>query len=84
MQNPQNIDRTINYIEFPLKNGPQTRAFYEACFGWDFTEWGPDYLSFSGAGIEGGFDGDAGRNATAPGVLVVLYADDLEATEARV
>lgn len=80
----ENIDKTINYIEFPLRKPAETRAFYEALFGWAFTERGPNYLSFSGAGIEGGFNGEDKRPVTGPGTLVVLYADDLAATEERV
>ena len=46
-------------------------------FGWVFTDWGERYISFSGAGVEGGFNGEDGALISAPGVLVVLYADDL-------
>lgn len=74
-----NIDRTINYIEFPLLDGAATRRFYETVFGWTFQEWGPNYLSFSGAGIEGGFNGEDKTQVTKPGVLVVLYSSDLAA-----
>lgn len=74
-----NIDKTINYIEFPLVDGDATRRFYETVFGWTFQEWGPNYLSFSGAGIEGGFNGEDKTHATSPGVLVVLYSSDLDA-----
>jgi len=77
----QNIDKTINYIEFPLKKPTETQKFYEILFGWEFTEWGPNYLSFTGAGIEGGFNGEDKRPITAPGILVVLYADNLDETE---
>ena len=67
----------INYIEFPLRDVSETKAFYEACFGWKFQDWGADYISFSGAGVEGGFNGESKRSVTEPGVLVVLYSDDL-------
>ena len=75
-----NIDRTINYIEFPVNKIAETKAFYQQVFGWQFTDWGPNYISFSGAGIDGGFNGESKVEATKPGILVVLYADDLEAT----
>ncbi|MCP4072828.1 MAG: VOC family protein [Hyphomicrobiales bacterium] len=74
-----NIDRTINYIEFPMTDNAATKAFYHGVFGWEFTDWGPDYISFAGAGIDGGFNGESKVKSTSPGVLVVLYADDLEA-----
>lgn len=79
-----NRNNSINYIEFPLIDNAATKAFYGAVFGWEFTDWGPDYMSFSGAGIDGGFNGVDGTPVTPPGVLVVLYADDLQATLAAV
>ena len=75
----ENHNNSINYIEFPLINKTETKRFYGAVFGWDFTEWGPDYISFSGADVEGGFNGADDANVSSPGVLVVLYADDLGA-----
>lgn len=71
------IRNTINYIEFPLKDGEATKDFYNAVFGWEFTDWGPDYISFTGAAVEGGFNGEAGIKAHSPGILVVLYTDKI-------
>ena len=79
-----NIDRTINYIELPANEIAETKVFYQQVFGWQFTDWGPNYISFSGAGIDGGFNGESGIEANRPGVLVVLYADDLEGTLEKV
>lgn len=79
-----NVNNSINYIEFPLVDNAKTMDFYTATFGWAFQVWGDDYLSFSGAGVEGGFNREAGVKPGAPGVLVVLYADDLEKTLAAV
>tara|TARA_R110000868_G_scaffold64985_3_gene195005 strand:- start:3888 stop:4238 length:351 start_codon:yes stop_codon:yes gene_type:complete len=79
-----NENNTINYIEFPLVKNAETKAFYGTVFGWVFTDWGPDYISFAGAGIDGGFNGVDGVAAAAPGILVVLYAADLDATLAAV
>ncbi len=73
-------DKSINYIELPLKDAAATKAFYGSLFGWEFTDWGPDYISFDGAGIDGGFNGVDGVKPASPGILVVLYADDLENT----
>lgn len=75
-----NQDKTINYIEFPLIDAGRTKDFYGKAFGWHFQDWGDNYISFSGAGVEGGFNGATGVPVRAPGVLVVLYASDLEAT----
>ncbi|CAM2010842.1 VOC family protein [Acanthopleuribacter pedis] len=80
----KNVNNSINYIEFPLVAREQTMAFYQQAFGWTFQEWGPDYLSFSGAGVEGGFNREEGVAPGNPGVLVILFADDLEATQKAV
>ena len=74
------LDKTINYIEFPVNKIAETKTFYQQVFGWEFTDWGPNYISFSGAGIDGGFNGESKVEATKPGILVVLFADDLEGT----
>lgn len=71
-------DKSINYIEFPLTNAVQTKLFYSSVFGWEFQEWGPNYLSFSGAGIDGGFNGEDKTPVQKPGVLVILFSGDLE------
>ncbi len=77
-----NLDKSINYIELPLRDIEATKTFYGSLFGWQFQDWGPTYISFSGAGIDGGFNGEATANA--PGILVVLFVNDLEAIEAAV
>ncbi|NVO56954.1 VOC family protein [Rhodobacteraceae bacterium B1Z28] len=77
-------DKTINYIEFPLTDVVKTKRFYADVFGWEFQEWGPNYLSFSGAGVDGGFNGEDKTPVQSPGALVILFADDLEKTLAAV
>ncbi len=72
-----NRNNSINYIEFPLVENAETKQFYTRVFGWEFTDWGPNYVSFSGANIDGGFNGEDTVQVSRPGVLVVLYADDL-------
>lgn len=81
-------DRHINYIEMPAADMAAMQRFYRDAFGWKFTDYGPDYASFSAAeaGVDGGFraDGEVKPAAADRGVLVVLYASDLEATQDRV
>ena len=71
-------ENTIDYIEFPLSDVDATKAFYSAVFGWEFQDWGPDYLSFSGAGVDGGFNRELKSVAEGVGPMVVLYSDKLE------
>lgn len=72
-------DNSINYIELPLAKVDETKTFYNKVFGWEFTDWGPDYISFAGAEVDGGFNRESSVEAAKPGVLVVLYAKALEA-----
>lgn len=72
----------IDYIEFPATDIEATKSFYEEVFGWQFTDYGPDYVSFEGAGVDGGFTRQA--MVSPDGVLVVLYSSDLEAALAAV
>jgi uncharacterized protein len=68
---------SINYIELPMVKNSETKRFYNQVFGWEFADWGPHYISFSGAGIDGGFNGEEGVQVSIGGVLIVLYVNDL-------
>lgn len=75
-------DRRIDYIELPATSIAEIRQFYTAAFGWRFTDYGPDYTSFEDGRLAGGFSkADA---VTAGGALIVLFAVDLVAAQARV
>ena len=74
-------DGAIDYVELPGGVLPDTKRFYADAFGWRFTDYGPTYAAFD-EGLEGGFQGEAAEAAGAP--LVVLWADDLKAMQARV
>ena len=74
----------ITYIEFPTTSIKQSKEFFSAIFGWSFTDYGPDYTSFSdeGAGVAGGFFSiDQSPAKTPEATLVVLYSSDLKATQ---
>ena len=76
-------DGKIDYVELPGGDLPAAKAFYTAAFGWSFTDYGPDYAAFN-EGLDGGFHaGQADEGAVAK-PLVILYAHDLEAMEAKV
>ena len=71
----------ISYVEFPSFDLSATKAFFRNCFGWDFTDYGPEYSSFDEQGIPGGFfhaNAVATTNVGAP--LIVLYSDAIQAT----
>ncbi len=72
----------INYIEFPANDLRATKIFFNDVFGWSFQDYGPDYASFTGQGLDGGFYQSDLKSIGAEGAaLVVLYSDDLEQTE---
>jgi uncharacterized protein len=75
-------DRRIDYIELPATDIAATKRFYSDAFGWKFTDYGPDYTSFEDGRLAGGFTKDA--KVAKGGPLVVIYADNLEAVEAKV
>jgi predicted enzyme related to lactoylglutathione lyase len=75
-------DRRVDYIEFPATNLEETKRFYSAVFGWEFTDYGPDYTSFTDGRLGGGFS--VATEVAKGGPLVVLFATDLENIEARI
>ncbi len=79
---PSEHDRRIDYIEFPVADVAIAKRFYTAVFGWSFTDYGPDYTSFSDGRLSGGFRG--GEAAVPGGALVVIYAADLASAESAV
>lgn len=70
-------DRRIDYVEIPVPDVARAKEFYGQVFGWRFTDYGPDYASFSDGRLSGGFREEKQR--AGEGVLVVLYAADLAA-----
>ena len=75
----------IHYIEMPAVNLSRMKAFYAEAFGWTFTDYGPGYAAFHGAGVEGGFDESREYLSPQPaGVFVILYSDNLGMTESAI
>ena len=72
-------DGKIDYVEFPAADLPKAQDFYGQAFGWRFVDYGPTYAAFE-EGLDGGFDADNGPEKP----LVVLFATDLEAMQARI
>ncbi|GHS82248.1 bleomycin resistance protein [Pseudomonas sp. PAGU 2196] len=75
-------DRQIDNIEFNVGDIARSKAFYGSVFGWRFTDYGPSYTEFSDGRLTGGFT--TGEPVRPGGPLVILYADDLQATQQRI
>ena len=75
-------DRRMDYIEFPTTDIGETKRFYSEVFGWEFTDYGPDYTSFTDGRLGGGFC--TAPEVTAGGPLVVIFATDLQGIEGRI
>jgi len=71
----------IYYVEFQASDISRTKAFFEQVFGWTFTDYGPDYTTFTESGIAGGFARGDKKAAIATGsALIVLLSHQLENT----
>lgn len=60
------------------------KAFYAAAFGWTFKDWGDAYADIQGAGLAGGLRLVQATPTTGGGPLVILYSQDLAASERSV
>lgn len=75
----------IDYLEYPAKNMAATKAFFQDVFAWKFEDYGPDYMSFSGGGLDGGFyRSELASKVSHGAALMVFLSDDLEASQQRV
>jgi predicted enzyme related to lactoylglutathione lyase len=72
-------DQRIDYIEFVVADLGRARTFYASAFGWTMTDYGPEYCAFADGRLEGGFTTQGTPRPGGP--LVILYADDLAATQ---
>lgn len=80
-----NHHEKINYVEFHSSDLPATKKFYGDVFGWEFQDYGPEYVAFSGAGLDGGFFlSEKSSSSDGGAVLVVFYSERLEETLAKV
>ena len=71
----------IDYVELSSTELDASRDFFAKAFGWEYTQYGPDYLGIDNAGLDGGLsraDGDG------PSSMVILITDDLEAAQESV
>ncbi len=70
-------DGFLDYIELPAADVAAAKRFYGTMFGWRFVDYGPGYTEFDSDGRKGGF------NPELKTPLIVLYAEDLDAMEAK-
>ena len=69
----------IDYVELPSVTAHElTRGFYSKAFGWQFTDFGPDYASTTTGDVDLGLNGQPAEALAAP--LPVIKVEDLEAT----
>lgn len=80
-----NVHEKISYVEFPARDLPGTKDFFTAVFGWSFTDYGPDYTSFSDEGLNGGFyKSDLEATTEKGSVLIIFYSAALEDTLSKI
>ena len=80
---PSNLK--LNYVEFPARDIAATKKFFEAAFGWRFTDYGTDYTAFTDEGLDGGFFKSELSSVVSNGsALLVLKTSDLEETQSIV
>ena len=80
-----NMHEKISYVEFPSRDIAKTKAFFSTVFGWSFSDYGPDYVSFSNEGLNGGFyKSDLVASTRRGSALLVFFSKTLETTQAKI
>ncbi|PHS33432.1 MAG: glyoxalase [Methylophaga sp.] len=75
----------IDYLEFPATNIEKTKVFFSTVFDWSFADCGPDYTTFSNAGVLGGFYKSDLISSTKNGsALTVFYSKNLTDTQSKI
>ena len=68
----------IDYVELPSVTAHElTRGFYAKAFGWEFSDYGPDYAATTNGEVDVGLNGQPGEALAVP--LPVIRVEDLEA-----
>ena len=76
---PPSIPYTVDYVETPSRDLPQTKAFFSALLGWRFTEYGAEYLAFEDGRLNGGFyRSDKVSSYEGGSTIAVIYTEHLE------
>jgi hypothetical protein len=67
----------IDYVELPSATAHElTGGFYAKAFGWDFSNYGPDYSATTTGDVDVGLNGQPDEALSAP--LPVIHVADLE------
>jgi predicted enzyme related to lactoylglutathione lyase len=67
----------IDYVELPSATAHEvTRGFYAKAFGWEFTDYGPDYSATTNGTTDVGLNGQPDEALSAP--LPVIRVGNLE------
>lgn len=72
----------IDNIEFPFPDREaliESRKFYQQVFGWQYQEWGPEYLDTGDSGVASGLTVDKRQPP-----LIIIYTDNIEQALATV
>jgi predicted enzyme related to lactoylglutathione lyase len=72
----------LNYLELPVADTARATAFYEAIFGWAFSDFGPTYAASTTGDTDIGFQADEAQKTAA--ALPVIEVDDIDAALAAV
>lgn len=75
----------INYLEFAACDLEKTKEFFTNVFGWEFTDYGPEYTAYEGRGFDCGFfKSDLSSSAEKGSALPVFFSENLEETERKI
>ena len=72
----------FSYLELPTDDVFRLKAFYAQVFGWTHQDWGSDYATVHGSGLEVGYNGSPEGRSKAP--LAMVETDDIVAAEQQV
>ena len=67
----------ISYVEMPVTDVAAVRDFYTGAFGWNFTDFGPEYAATTTGDVDMGLNGSA-DHAIANILPIVEVKEDLE------
>lgn len=71
----------INYVEIPSTDLEASKDFLGKLFGWSFQDYGPEYIAFVDAGLDGGMYLSDKTSRTAGGAaIIIIYSAKPEQT----